>query len=49
MITRVIKQLQHALHKPNVYYLSGSDKFKNKGKPERGGFFGKNKNKEENK
>jgi len=49
MITRVIKQLQLVLHKPNVFYLSGSDKFKNKGKSEKGAFFGRNKNKEENK
>lgn len=49
MITRVIKQLQLALHKPNSFYFSGSDKFNNKGRSEKGAFFGRNKNKEEKK
>jgi hypothetical protein len=46
MITRVIKQLQLALPRQNAFCFSGSDKFKNKGKGERGGLFAKNKNKE---
>lgn len=46
MIIRVTKQLQLALNKPNAFYLSGSDKFKNRGKSEKVPFFGRNKNKE---
>jgi hypothetical protein len=49
MITRVIKQLQLALPKPNLFYFSGSDKFNNKEKSEKVGLFGRNKNKEEKK